>query len=193
MAEGGRATAQKVRLADVAAGNLDSEETRINVMGVVVGVNNEQPPSFMLDDQSALMLVRQFDKNPTPPVGSCVCVIGRARQYGNERYVTSEIVKVIDVAWLQVRSLELARKSSFVTPTVSGQSNQNAAVEDVVEDQADGDATVLQLIRKLDTGQGAAMDDVIAQAGENPENTIASMLKRGDIFEISPGRIKILE
>ena len=70
MADGGRLTAQHARIADVVAGNIlkDASAPRVNLVGVVVSVQNESPPSFMIDDRSALLLVRQFD-NTLPPSG----------------------------------------------------------------------------------------------------------------------------
>lgn len=187
----GRATALKVRLADLAAGNVQAD-SRVNVMGVVVAVNKEEPPSFVIDDQSALILVRQFDKLPAPSLSQAVCVIGRARVYGEERYITSEIVKTVQPSWLQVRSLELANASSFVTPTITKPAPQDA-VEEAVVDDIDVNAAVLRCIRTLDEGNGVPVDEVLARTGDGAEAAMQLLLRRGDIFEMTPGKVKILE
>jgi hypothetical protein len=189
MVEGGRLTARKARIADVVAGNVEEAAApRVNVVGVVVTMTPGEPPSFVLDDRSALVVVRQFDKQPAPPVGTVALVIGRVREYGGERYITSEIVRQVANKWLEVRALELMHQTSFVTPTL-----KPAMVEErVVDDVTDGDATVLGIIRALDIGQGVLVDDILAKAPDR-EKTINLLLQRGDVFEVSPGRLKILE
>ena len=189
MVEGGRLVAQKARVADIVAGNVQTAEgaARVNIMGCVVAVNPEEPPSFMMDDTSALVLVRQFDKRAAPQIGSVVCVIGRVRDHQGERYIASEIVRPLDTAWVAVRSLELARASSFVTPSLV------SAEERVEDDAEDADASMLAVIRDLDEGTGASLDDIVSHTGPDAEKTVQFLLRRGDVFEVSPGRIKILE
>jgi len=181
-------TAQHTRIAEVVAGNVEASDgvPRINVIGVVVGVQDEAPPAFMVDDRSALVLVRQFDDSTPPVIGSVVCVIGRIREHAGEYYVASEIVKKVDSRWLAVRSLELAKQASFTTPTMK-------VADENVEDVTDADSTVLGVIRKLDQGTGASMDDILSDAGADAEKVITVLLERGDVFEVSPGRIKVLE
>ena len=191
MAETVRLTARKSRIADILAGNSEIEAPRVNILGVVVDVTSEEPPAFVVDDRSGLVVVRQFEKRATPPIGVPVCVIGRVRDHAGQRYIASEIAKQVDSAWLDVRSLELAKQSSFVTPSAPGAASDGE--ERVIDDIIDERAKVLNVIRALDEGPGAQMDDVLAKTGADGEKTIAFLLQRGDVFEISPGKLKILE
>ena len=194
MVEGGRLTAKKARVADILAGNLDEANApRVNVMGVVVSIDKSEPPSFVLDDRTELVVVRQFDRQPTPLIGSIVTVIGRVREYGGERYITSEIARALDSKWLEVRERELLKQSSFVTPAMPSPGQHVEVEEEVVDDVPDGNIELLALLRKLDTGSGVLVDDIIAQAGPDAEKTVGLLLQRGDVFEVSPGRLKILE
>jgi hypothetical protein len=192
----GRVVAQKARIADVLAGNLEQAQgaPRVNIIGVVVSTGEGTPPSFMLDDRSAILLVRQFEHPVAPPVGAVVGVIGRVRDVSGERYVAAEIVRSLQAKWLEVRSLELGHQSSFITPTIP--STKPAPAAGVVEEQVvddDQDSALLRAIGELDTGPGAAIDDILAKLGPDAETMIALLLTRGDIFEVSPGRVKILQ
>jgi hypothetical protein len=193
MVEGGRLTARKARIADVLAGNLDAVAPRVNVMGVVVSVTPGEPPSFVLDDRSALIVVRQFDKQPTPKLGAVAMVIGRVREYGGDRYITSEIAKTVDNSWLEVRSRELMNESSFVTPTLTPKTEISGNFEEeVVDDDTDSGVELISVIRQLDTGEGVSYDEILSK-NPDAEPSLKLLLQRGDIFEMSPGRIKILE
>ena len=52
---------------------------------------------------------------------------------------------------------------------------------------------VYALIKELDAGSGADFEGVVAKAGENSEKIIKSLLMEGEIFEVSPGKLKVLE
>ncbi len=170
--------AQKARLADVMSGSLITVDgaPRVNVVGIVV---NAVEDTFILDDQSAITTIRQFDKPMKVPVGEAVVVIGRVRDSAGERYITAEIVKRIDPKWIEVR-----RKERISIPVKS---------EQRIEDAPDTASIVMRAIRELDDGRGAAIEKVTEKAGSDAEALIALMLQQGDVFELSPGKIKILE
>ena len=50
------------------------------------------------------------------------------------------------------------------------------------------------MIKKLDEGDGVLIDDVIKSSKiGDAEEIINRLLENGDIFEIKPGKLKILE
>ncbi len=52
---------------------------------------------------------------------------------------------------------------------------------------------VLELIKKLDSGEGVFIDDLIEKIGnKDVEKIIERMLETGDVFQNLPGRVKIL-
>jgi hypothetical protein len=66
--------------------------------------------------------------------------------------------------------------------------------EEVVDDSFSLTEQVLGAIRSLDEGPGADTEQVIGHVGaRNAEKTIQFLLQNGDIFEVSPGRLKVLE
>ncbi len=55
---------------------------------------------------------------------------------------------------------------------------------------------VCRIIKELDAGKGANMDEVIEKCagdGDDAEKIIKSLLEEGEIFEIRPGKLKVLE
>jgi RPA family protein len=52
---------------------------------------------------------------------------------------------------------------------------------------------VCALIKEMDSGSGADFEGIVAKAGENSEKIIKSLLMEGEIFEVSPGKLKVLE
>lgn len=54
--------------------------------------------------------------------------------------------------------------------------------------------TVYDLIKSLDQGDGASYEEVVKQAdNDKAEKMINTLLQEGDIFEIRPGKLKVLE
>ncbi len=62
------------------------------------------------------------------------------------------------------------------------------------DEKEEGEAdAVLKIIRDLDSGSGADIEKVTAEAGGRSEEIINGLLKNGDVFELTPGKIKVLE
>jgi len=134
---------------------------RVRLYGFVVS------SGLVVDDGSGCIIVRSFDSSLNIDVGKPVLVIGRPRKQNNEVYVLSEVVKEVDSAWLSWASL--------LRPKMVGSSKQ---------------INVLDLVRSLDSGDGADFDVIAAKVGEEK---VVSLLAAGELFEIRPGKIKVLE
>ena len=53
---------------------------------------------------------------------------------------------------------------------------------------------IFLLIKKLDKGDGVAVENIINNFNnDQTENIINQLLENGDIFEIKPGKLKVLE
>ena len=53
---------------------------------------------------------------------------------------------------------------------------------------------IIDIIRRNDTGTGVDTSTIIAESGiSHCEQILTTLLKEGEIFEVRPGRIKILE
>lgn len=160
---------------------------RANVIGVIVAA--EDSTMLVIDDGSARISLRFFgddQKRPAPLIGSLVMIIGRPRQFGEELYIVPEIIKTItNRDWMELRRTEL--KKSLPAPQTE--------IEEISERPKTADnfvGEVIQLIREGDTGDGADIQEIISKVDKG-EDTIMRLLKAGEIFEIRPGKLKILE
>lgn len=77
--------------------------------------------------------------------------------------------------------------TSAATPQLSGQPS-------APEPRIFGEADVLHLLRDMDDGGGVSAGDLIAKCNDDQaEDIVQRLLQKGDVFEIRPGQIKILE
>ncbi len=52
---------------------------------------------------------------------------------------------------------------------------------------------ILALIKEIDTGEGVLMEEIIEKSSlQDTEQVLNKMLEKGDIFQIQPGKVKIL-
>jgi RPA family protein len=169
--------------------------SRVNVIAVVV---SKEDNALTIDDGTGQVACRIFD-NPQKLqdiiVGDLVLVIARPREYNNSAYLTLEIVRKIDKGWINYRKRELSliRK---VRSLDTVKSKQQAPAEPVI---VEGKSTInskerlVRIISQLDTGSGAGIDDVITISKiSNAEEIIQDMLLKGEIFELRPGRLKLM-
>ncbi len=190
-----RQIAYKVRISDILNIKLNEGSiSRVNVIATVVYKSEQQSTyaSAVVDDGTGKILLRSFENKDVfskADVGDLVLVIGKAREFNNERYLIPEILKKINnVEWTNVRKLELKNFN------VVEDKNIKTEGKSLVEDAANANEEIYLLIRKLDTGEGALIDDVIRNSNNSEaENIINKLLKNGDIFEIKPGKLKVLE
>lgn len=170
------------------------EVSRANVMAVVT---QELDDGYLLDDGSGQMKMKTFEEKAKINIGTPVQVIGRPRVYAGELFLNYEIVKKIDPAWLEFRKEEL----KSMNPVVESPQNKivEAEGEEVhVKTSSENIFTkVIDMIRSFDKnngGQGADVGAVIAELEDSEtEHVVNSLLEEGEIFEIRPGRVKVLE
>lgn len=211
-----REVAVKLRVSDLINGQYIKEEgmrpnyvilkdgrkvSRVNILGTVVSINLDTGyKSIYIDDGTAKLSVRSFEQNimlDARQVGDVVFAIGKPREYGREIYVLPEIIKpVADMRWVELRAFELNKQpvaEQAFEPEIKVSAEKESVAEDFVDD--DGSAKkILDQIRSLDVGSGADYEAVVSKAGvENAEKTLLNLLKNGEVFEVSPGKLKVLE
>lgn len=154
--------------------------SRLNIMGVVVSKNDESN-EFLVDDGTGRIRVRSFDnKKRDHETGEIVMIIGRPRIFGDEKYVVPEIWKKIDdSAWFELRKMQLLDTKGPAKP------------KDVPASQKK-ETDIFQIIKGMDLGDGVDIQRIVDEV-DGGERIIKELLEAGDIFEIKPGRIKILE
>ena len=127
-------------------------------------------------------------------VGDPINIIGRLREYNNERYIIPEIVKKVDDPhWELVRKLELLKL--YGKPNKIEKRQDVVLSEEVIEEVNNKREFLINLIGKFDDGEGVNVEKVIEASGlvrDDVEKVIVELLKEGEIFEIKPGILKII-
>ncbi|MBI2145438.1 hypothetical protein HYU18_03900 [Candidatus Woesearchaeota archaeon] len=207
-----REAAKKVSVADILAGNFaeSSEGLVANIKGAPVKkanllatiVDKAESENFtyksiVVDDGTGQVQLRFFGSDEKEEslfkrheIGDFIIVIGRLRQYGNQPYLSPEIIKKIEnTNWAEVRRLELKTEPQAVL--IAEAESKTATRQDLVNKEK---MDIYQLVRQLDAGKGAEISEVVKAAkGTNPEAAVREMIKSGDLFEASPGKLKVLE
>ncbi len=180
--------------------------SRVNIIGVVISVS-EDKNTFSVDDGTGNISVRIFDSNSLQvslEIGDIILIIGRPREFNEEKYIVPEIVKHIqDEIWLEIRKKQLEKLRKEIPPQqerivepIKEAPKTEAVVEKeetVVEEETTTEADkVFSLIKKLDSGEGVEIEEIIKQHPE-AEKIVNSLLQEGEIFEVKPGKVKVLE
>jgi len=213
-----RQIACKARIAELINGNYIKEEgwtpnyiitkygkhiSRINLIGTVISKGNggQEYQSLIIDDGSGTISLRAFEKSETinnTEIGDVIIVIGRPREYGPEKYIVPEIIKKINNnKWINVRKIELEIEDLKTAELPIKE--KKVIVEDIepkekIKDAINNSQRVYETVKELDSGQGVDIDKVIKKTGiRDAEEIIKKFLREGEMFEIRPGKIKILE
>jgi len=172
----------------------DKKIFRVNLIAAVVGKDERQAMyhSLTLDDGTGRISIRSFE-GPNAfeniNIGDVILVIGRPREYGGEKYIVAEILKPITrQEWIQVRRLEL----NMAPPPLSEAPIPQP--ETAIVSDPNPLASVIEAIRSLDSGSGAEIQELLGKLNvDNADRLIKHLVAQGDLFEVKPGRIKILE
>jgi len=188
---------------------------RVNLIGAVLTITKDQErPITRIDiqDWTSSMQLISFEDNrfiEEISIGDIIIVIGKIREYNNKRYIIPEIIKRIDnPKWINYRKkqIEILNKrepniieeDNSIEEIKEGEEEINITEESMsneedIEELLLPQQRVLEIIKELDKGEGADIDEVISKMEEkNAEEIIKSMLREGDIFQVKPGKIKIL-
>lgn len=165
------------------------EISRINIIGtIVLKSDQDNYKTLVIDDGTGKISVRIFESNTLLDninIGDVVTIIGRPREFSSEKYIHIEIIKKIDSSWLKVRDIEL--RMAGINYNTSNDTPVKA--ESVVSPTNN----VIKLIKELDSGEGVSIEDISPKDIEDIDKIIKVLLKEGDIFEIKPGKLKVLE
>ena len=215
-----RQIACKARVADLINGKYVKEEgwtpnyiitkqgkhiSRINLIGTVISKNESEQnhQSLIIDDGSGSISLRSFEKNEAinnAEIGEVIIIIGRPREYGSEKYIVPEIIKKIDnKKWINVRKVELEIEDLKTSELPAKEEkmiveNINDNPEEQTKETTNNPQIIYETVKKFDSGQGVDIDDIIKKTGiKEADEIIKKFLREGEMFEISPGKIKILE
>jgi RPA family protein len=208
-----RQIAHKVRIKELINGKYVKEEgwqpnyittndgkqiSRVNLIGTVVSIPVEQDmnyQSIVLDDGTGRIYARSFEQNKifdNIQIGDVVLLIGRPREYGNEIYLLPEILKKIqDKGWIKVREIELKKKKNIIQETQKEKPIEESKEEIIEEIQESTSDKIIRIVKENDKGDGVDFEEVLKEI--NDEKSVNELLKKGELFEIRPGRLKVLE
>ncbi len=168
---------------------------RINFIGILVAQEQEADGwAARIEDGTGSITLRRYQEtefiDELQP-GDAVQAIARPRLNDTEVYLIAETIRKIDQHWMKLRKEEL-KEALHVRLPGSGKTQK-------IEAQAESkpkelNERIYELIRTLDRGEGADIDEVCGKSADpNTEQIIQGLLKVGDLFEIRPGKVKILE
>lgn len=168
---------------------------RVNLIATVISVKlNESNQVMVIDDGVDQIEVRNFDENinlENFKPQDIVLIIGKPREYGTI-YIAPEIIKIIqNPLWIKVRSLQLKQEENYPAVKKQFEVEKEQVSKPSVDFSKINNEELLDIIREMDSGDGVDIDELL-QKVQN-ETLISEMIRQGDIFEIRPGRIKILE
>ena len=134
-------------------------------------------------------------------IGDVVMVTGKPREFNNDIYLSAETAKKIDIMWANVRKLELQKRMNELIDIKTKEGNKtpdsvkedlNLAESQEVNDYTEDVKSIVGYIKKNDLGEGVEVSQVIKNCGEGVKAHIDKMIKRGDIFEIRSGVLKLV-
>jgi len=180
--------------------------SRVNIIGIVISKSDSglNYHDITLDDGSESIPIRSFEEKDIFSdigIGNILMIIGRPRKYGEVIYIVPEIIKKIkDPKWIELRKLEL-RKQGLATGKAEEDIVEKVNAKDVIAEEGIpkdseevGPEKVYKLIKELDSGSGADIEELIKKSEiKDCEKIIKKFLEEGDIFEVTHGKVKVLE
>ncbi len=200
-----RQTALWMKIGDLLGGSFTRNEgfsayktpkgvvaSRVNVFGVVLSKeSSDLVESIFIEDETGSIAVKSFEKTGAfekIEVGDIINVIGKIREYNNVPFISSEIIVKSEKGPFILRKKEIAVVQGFYA---TEETEKAAVPEEIV---CDNSSKVLGLIRELDKGDGVDMDLLVEKCGmKNASQIIGELIRNGDVFEIMPGKIKVLD
>ncbi len=212
-----RHTAVKLSIRDVLSAsygqegeqNLNYLETswgekvvRLNLIGIILSVEQiGYVTNLLVDDGTGIITIKLFEENVLNlSVGDTLLIVGKVRMFNQEKYISPEILRKVTPVWLKVRMMELKNRITSVNGYESEKSTDFGQTAGVREKEVEIEEIsefprekVIQLIRIMDAGNGVMMEDIIEKSPlKDTEKILQKMLEQGDIFQVMPGKVKVL-
>jgi RPA family protein len=167
----------------------NEEVTRVNIVGIVVQTTSHE---VVIDDGTARITAKLFNDNLTTKnvdPGQPVLLIGRPRVHKDTLYLGAEILNALNTKdWVAFRKKEIKQLYTETEPTPQTQPPQKPK-----DKQLNYSEAIIQAIDELDDGDGAPTDKVLEQVNDDRgEQHIQSLINEGEIFELRPGKLKVL-
>ena len=227
-----RSTAYRIKLKNIVNSDYEKREgfnpsvikynnleiSRVNIIASVVGkylTDDQNYCAITLDDGSETIRIKNFGAEvniiKNVDIGDIVRVIGKIKEYNDEKYIVGELVKKINPNWLIVNELQLTSNSENNNSKINESSNDHNSIK--IEENTDEEEIIsissseenssinikqeiLNYIKNNDSGSGVMMDIVtstIKEENEKIKDALFELLKVGEIYEPKKGILKILD
>jgi len=215
-----RSTAYRIRIADIVNTQLIKQEgfnpsyielgqnqvSRVNLISTVVGKytsDDENYSALTLDDGTETIRVKGFGpevlKLKNVNVGQIIRLVGKIKEYNDEKYLTCEVASTLDPNWIIVNELELGKPVPIEKKVPVEKPSENSVEQPITADSGGEEnlnIKILNLIKSEDKGDGAMMEIILSKSGlsdEAAKDVLSGLLKSGEIFEPKKGILKILD
>lgn len=215
-----RSTAYRVRIADIINNQFIKQEgfnpsyielgqnqvSRVNLISTVVGKytsDDENYSALTLDDGTETIRVKGFGpevlKLKNVNVGQIIRVVGKIKEYNDEKYLTCEVASALDPNWIIVNKLELGKPVPIEKSVPVKTTSEDSVEQPITADSSEKEnlnIKILNLIKNEDKGNGAMMEIVLSKSGlsdKAAKDVLFALLKSGEIFEPKKGVLKILD
>lgn len=219
-----RQTAYKVWIADLISGEYhkeagewapnfvlvkDKKVSRVNVIASVVDKyvsDGEGYVSLDLDDGSGVIKVKVWKDDVSllnnVNIGELINLVGRAREFNNEIYLTPEIVKKIDnISWAKLRKLELLklygepRKQEVPIPVVARERVVSQLDGGEIPEENLTQSKRQRILDIISKGDEVSYDVLVKDSGYSEEEVmgvIKDLIKEGEVYQPKPGVIRAI-
>ena len=227
-----RSTAHRIRLKNIVNSPYEKREgfnpsvikfnnleiSRVNVIASIVGkylTDDQNYCAITLDDGSETIRVKNFGAEvgiiKELNVGDIVRIIGKVKEYNEEKYIAGEISKVLNPNWLIVNEIELSNQKQTATDSsttdsinkvieTKTNSSENEEIISISSESSDSESSIkqkiLQYLKNNDNGTGVIMDQIMTSldvSSEEVKDSLYELLKVGEIYEPKKGILKILD
>ena len=227
-----RSTAHRIRLKNIVNSPYEKREgfnpsvikfnnleiSRVNVIASIVGkylTDDQNYCAITLDDGSETIRVKNFGAEVGTikelNVGDIVRIIGKVKEYNEEKYIAGEISKVLNPNWIIVNEIELSNQKQTTTDSSTADSinkvietktnsSENEEIISISSESSDSESSIkqkiLQYLKNNDNGTGVIMDQIMTSldvSSEEVKDSLYELLKVGEIYEPKKGILKILD
>ncbi len=183
----------------------DLRIARVRIIGTIVSkrVNSERTYAYLVvDDGTETIRIKAWkddvDKLEKPVVGDIIELVGRVREWDDERYLTCEIIKIINNPnhWL-LHKYELLlsdEKVERITEKVKTGDAREVEGKKSVEEELEN--KIIKIIKNSDVGRGVSMKLLTEETGKDEKNirpVLKNLLNDGIIYEPTKHNYKFLE
>ena len=179
--------------------------SRVRVIGTVVSkrVNEERTYAYLtIDDGTDTIRIKawkeEVDKLEKPIIGDIVEVVGRVREWEGERYLSSEIVKIITNPnhWLTHKFELLLSGEKVERIEEKEEKGVSTGVEGEKEVSENLEEKIISIIKENDIGKGTSLSLIVKRlelTNKEVEEILKTLLIDGLIYEPNKHHYKILE